>query len=264
MPEVSDKGGIKVRVSSLNKRFGDKHILRDVDLEVPLGKKSVLIGPAASGKTVLMKCLAGLYVTESGSIEIDGQPVSAVSDSERARLMERVGVLFQQGGLFDSLTVWENISFKLTNNFGMGRKEARDLAIAKLAMVNLPPPTADLLPSELSGGMQKRVGIARALAGDPSLLLLDEPTAGLDPITTAAINRLIDNSIHEIDATVLSITSDMAAAKADYDYLFMLHEGSIVWSGKTSEIEASGNPYVLQLVRGSGEGPIKMRLRARA
>ncbi|MGI9464702.1 MAG: ABC transporter ATP-binding protein [Aestuariivirgaceae bacterium] len=254
---------VKVRITGLSKQFGGKQVLQDVNLEVPKGRKSVLVGPAASGKTVLMKCVAGILEADVGRIEIDGETVTGAGDASHMRLMQSVGVVFQQGGLFDSLSIWENISFKLIYIFGVDRAEAKRVAIEKLAMVNLPAGTADLLPSQISGGMQKRVGIARALAGDPSLLLFDEPTAGLDPITTAAINRLIDHCIEEINATVFSITSDMAAACSAYDHLFMLHEGEVIWGGPTSEIEASGNPYVLQLIHGSREGPIKMRLRAR-
>lgn len=255
---------VKIKATGLGKKFGDKQVLHDIDMSVRAGRKTVLIGPAASGKTVLIKCLAGLYQPDAGSVEIDGKPVPTAGGSAHTDMMQSVGVLFQQGGLFDSLTVWENVSFKLINRFGIDLAEAKKIAIEKLAMVNLPASTADLLPADISGGMQKRVGIARALVGDPSLLLLDEPTAGLDPITTAAINVLIDNCIKEIGATVLSITSDMHAARNAYDDLFMLHEGAVVWQGLTTEIDRSDNDYVLQLINGHGEGPIKMRLKARA
>ncbi len=261
---MADTENIKIRVTGLDKQFGDKDVLKGVDLEIPADKKTVLIGPAASGKTVLMKCLAGLYRPDAGTVEVDGKPIPDANDAGHVEFMKSVGLVFQQGGLFDSLPIWENISFKLMNSMGYGREEAKQIAIEKLAKVNLPASTADLAPSELSGGMQKRAGIARALAGDPSLLLMDEPTAGLDPITTATINRLIDTSIHEIGATVLSITSDMDSARREYDHLIMLHEGEVKWSGPVSEIDASGNPYVLQLINGHGEGPIKMRLKARA
>ena len=260
---MSQPASVKISLNGVTKRFGGLTALKDVTLSVPAGKKSVLIGPAASGKTVLMKCLAGIHRPDRGTITVDGLALHQASEDERTDLMNRVGVLFQQGGLFDSLRVWENIAFKLIHNFGMSRTEAREVAIAKLAMVNLRAPTADLLPSELSGGMQKRVGIARALAGEPSLLLLDEPTAGLDPITTAVINRLINRSIHEIGATVFSITSDMESAVNEYDQLFMLHKGALVWSGPTHEVESSGNDYVKQLVRGNAQGPIRMRVGAR-
>ncbi len=253
----------KVQIRGLTKSFGGKRVLSDVSADVLAGKKSVLIGPAASGKTVLFKCLMGICPPDSGTILIDGQPVPPVGAKNHSEFMMDVGVCFQQGGLLDSLTVWENISFKLTQAQGLDRKTAREMAIEKLAMVDLPAPTADLLPSALSGGMQKRVGIARALAGSPSLLLLDEPTAGLDPITTNTINNLITRSMHEIGATVLAITSDMAAARNDYDHLFMLNAGELVWSGPTAGIDQCDNPYVDQLINGRAAGPIEMRLEAR-
>lgn len=261
---MTESNGIKIRIKGLNKRFGNKDVLNDVDLEIAADRKTVLIGPAASGKTVLMKCLAGLHKPESGSIEIDGKPVPLAGEPGHVPFMRSVGLVFQQGGLFDSLPIWENIGFKLIHGLGMDRAEARKIAVEKLAMVNLPAATGDLMPPELSGGMQKRAGIARALVGDPPLILMDEPTAGLDPITTAAINRLIDRCIHEIGATVLSITSDMDSARREYDNLAMIHEGRIVWSGAAGDIDDSGNAYVLQLINGRGEGPIRMRLKARA
>lgn len=254
----------KLSIAGLNMSFGGVKVLNDISIDVQTGRKTVLIGPAASGKTVLMKCVAGIHAPGSGSIKIDNQPVTGISQRSRNELLADTGVLFQQGGLFDSLTVWENIAFRLINNDGMDRRQARDLAIEKLARVNLPASTADLLPSELSGGMQKRVGIARVLAGQPSLMLLDEPTAGLDPITTKAIYRLLDRSIEQSQVTVFAITSDMESARTEYDNLFMLHEGRIVWNGAVADIDASANPYVLQLINGRAEGPIKMRMKARA
>ena len=254
----------KVEVSGLTKSFGDKLVLNDVDLKVPLGKNSVLIGPAASGKTVLMKCVAGIYPPDRGSIVIDGQDLTALKGRERSKMVESFGVLFQQGGLFDSLPIWENIAFKLINRHGTDRREAKEIAVQKLAMVNLPRETADLYPVQLSGGMQKRVGIARAIAGSPSLLLLDEPTAGLDPITTKTINAMVRNIVDELGSTALCITSDMTSARNEYDHLFMMNEGAIVWSGPTSQIDAADNEYLEQMINGRANGPIKMRLRARA
>lgn len=255
---------VKLAIAGVNMSFGGAKVLHGISMNIPKGRKTVLIGPAASGKTVLMKCVAGIHAPTRGTIRLDDQPVTGISQRERNELLADTGVLFQQGGLFDSLTVWQNISFRLINNEGMNRKQARELAIEKLARVNLPASTADLMPSELSGGMQKRVGIARVLAGQPSLMLLDEPTAGLDPITTKAIYRLLDRSIEDSHATVFAITSDMDAARSEYDYLFMLHEGRIVWSGGVADIDGSGNPYVLQLINGRADGPIKMRVKARA
>ena len=261
---TSSRPTVKLSLAGVHMSFGSVKVLHNITMDIPAGRKTVLIGPAASGKTVLMKCVAGIHEPTKGTIRLDGAPVTGISQRERNELLADTGVLFQQGGLFDSLRVWENISFRLINNEGMGRKQARELAIEKLARVNLPARTADLLPSELSGGMQKRVGIARVLASQPSLMLLDEPTAGLDPITTKAIYRLLDRSIEDSHATVFAITSDMDAARGEYDHMFMLHEGRIVWSGAVSDIDSSANPYVLQLVNGRAEGPIKMRMKARA
>lgn len=261
---MSDKAPIKVRVRGLSKSFGSNVVLRDVNLDVPAGKKSVIIGPAASGKSVLMKCLIGLYPPDSGTIEVDGQELTRLKGPERAQLIESFGMSFQHGGLFDSLSVWENITFKLINRRGMARAEAKQVAIQKLAMVNLPPDTAELYPAELSGGMQKRVGIARAIAGEPELLLLDEPTAGLDPITTSRINAIVRRIVDELGTTALCITSDMTSARHEYDHLFMLHEGRILWGGPTDGVEACGEPHVEQMINGRAEGPIKMRLHQRA
>lgn len=254
----------KLRVSSLNKSFVGTPVLHDIDLALPSGKSSVLIGPAASGKSVLMKSLVGLYPPDSGTIEIDGRDITQLRDRARAELIETIGMLFQQGGLFDSLPVWENIAFKLINRQHMDRMTARKIAIEKLAMVNLPPDTADLYPNDLSGGMQKRVGLARAISGDPELLLLDEPTAGLDPISTNRINDMIRNAVDTLGATALSITSDMESARHRYDHLFMIHEGRMLWAGPNSDIDQADNPYLEQMINGRAEGPIKMRLHARA
>lgn len=254
---------IKISLSGVTKRFDGKPALSSVDLDVPKGRKSVLIGPAASGKTVLIKCVAGILRPEEGSIEIDGKRVARPGSRAHTEMMQSIGLLFQQGGLFDSLPVWRNIAFKLTQTRGVGDREAREVALDKLAQVGLKPHVADLTPASLSGGMQKRVGIARALVGEPDLLLLDEPTAGLDPITTSAINRLITSSRDALDATVLAITSDMDSARSAYDHLFMLNEGEIVWSGPVAEIETSGNAYVHQMIGGRASGPIRIPGRAR-
>jgi phospholipid/cholesterol/gamma-HCH transport system ATP-binding protein len=246
-----------ISMSGVAKAFGGTTVLDGIDLAIAPNRKSVLIGAAASGKSVLMKCLSGIHRPDTGSIEIDGQPVGRAGSRDHTRLMQSVGVLFQQGGLFDGLPVWKNVAFRLVQDRGVSATEARRIAVEKLAMVNLPEETADLFPAELSGGMQKRVGIARAMAGDPKVLLFDEPTAGLDPITTAIINRLIDECIRETGATVLSITSDMASAREAYDDLYMLHDGKIIWGGPTAEIEAADNAYVTQIVEGRSDGPIR-------
>lgn len=250
------EGAIKLRIENLSKRFAGVTALSNVTLTIPANRKSVLIGPAASGKTVLMKCIAGIYRAEAGTIEIDGRRVSKAGSRTHTEMMQSIGVLFQQGGLFDSLPVWKNVSFKLTQTRGVDDETARRVAVEKLGSVGLSTDVADRVPAELSGGMQKRVGIARALVGDPDLLLLDEPTAGLDPITTSAINRLIDRSQKELGATVFTITSNMESARTEYDHLFMLNEGKLVWSGGVDQIAESGNPHLDQLIHGRASGPI--------
>ena len=247
-----------IAVSGLKKSFGTNAVLDGVDLEIAAGRKSVLIGAAASGKTVLMKCLSGIHSPDAGRIEIGGKPVARAGNREHTTLMASVGVLFQQGGLFDGLPVWRNIAFRLLQKRGTSTEEARCIAIETLAMVNLRADTADLFPAELSGGMQKRVGLARAMAGNPSLLLLDEPTAGLDPITTTIINDLIDEIIRETGATVLSITSDMTSARTAYDDLYMLHEGRIIWGGTTDAAATADNTHVRQMIEGSADGPMRI------
>ncbi len=254
----------KITVKSLTKRFGSDTALESITFDVARGDKMVLIGPAASGKSVLMKCIAGIYPPSDGSVEVDGRPVSRAGTANHTKLMQDVGVLFQQGGLLDSMPVWKNICFKLMQTQKLDEQTARKIAIEKLEMVQLRPLVADLLPAELSGGMQKRVGIARALAGDPTLLLLDEPTAGLDPITTSAINRLIDDSRVHLGATVLAITSDMAAAREHYDTLAMLDQARLVWKGATADIDNSDNPYLQQMINGKASGPIVIPGRASA
>ena len=255
-------GGVdaKVRIDGLTKRFGGVTALSGIDMRVETGRKTVLIGPAASGKTVLMKCITGIHRPDAGMVAIDGQPVRRPGSRAHTDLMCSVGVLFQQGGLFDGLPVWRNIAFRLTQTRGISDAEAKRIAIERLAEVRLPAGTADLYPAELSGGMQKRVGIARALADEPTLLLLDEPTAGLDPITTNAINRLIDGSARRTGATVLAITSDMDAARRHYDDLWMLHEGRIVWHGATAAIDAADDAHIRQMIDGRAQGPVAVRV----
>ena len=260
---MTDRQACTLVVKDFSVAFDDNLVLRDLTMAPPPGAKSVLIGPAASGKSVLLKCLIGLYQPSSGSIRIDDRELVGAGTSTRAEIVEEIGISFQQRGLFDSLPVWENVSFKLINARGMPRPEARALAIEKLALVDLPASTADLFPADLSGGMQKRVGLARALMGEPRLLLLDEPTAGLDPVTTSRINEIIRRTTEDHPVTTISITSDMESARQIYDHLFMLHDGHMVWSGPTSEIESSDNAFLRQLIDGHARGPIKSRIWSR-
>ncbi len=254
----------KISLHNVVKTFGENRVLDGLSLDLPPGRNLALIGSAASGKTVLLKCLVGLYPFDSGTIKIDGAEISSLDARQREKLLDRFGVLFQRSALFDSLPVWENIAFKRVTIGRARRKDAREAAILKLRQVGMKPETADLFPSSLSGGMQKRVALARAIMEQPDILLLDDPTAGLDPILTRVINELIARLAQETGATVLSITSDMDAMRRDYPAVAMLHDGRIIWRGATADIDQAGNPFLDQLVNGRPDGPIKMRLRKRA
>lgn len=253
--------GIKIQVTDLHKRFGEKKVLKGVNLDVLAGKSTVVIGGSGSGKSVLIKNIIGLMKPEKGSIAIDGEEVTKFSRSERDKLMSKFGMLFQGGALFDSLTVWENVSFALMHNQKMSRKDAIDLAVDKLNAVGMDADVAKLHPSELSGGMQKRVALARAIADDPEIIFFDEPTTGLDPIMANVINDLIVKTSKELGATTLSITHDMDSVRHIADEVAMIFEGEILWSGSVEEMEETDNPHVHQFVRGDIKGPIKMQLK---
>lgn len=250
----------KLALSGVVKSFGDNRVLKGVDLDVAAGESVVLIGPSGSGKTVLLKCIVGIYQPDAGGIMIDGRDTVDLSAEERDQENDRIGMLFQRAALFDSMPVWRNITFRLLQEKRLKPAQARDYAVEKLEAVGLEADTADLFPVELSGGMQKRVGIARALAGDPEILLLDEPTAGLDPIMTNVINHLILDNARVLGATILSITSDMDGARAIADRIAMLYDGSIIWAGSRAEADHSGNAYVDQLIHRRAEGPMRVRV----
>lgn len=251
----------KIRIRGLSKAFGTKVVLDRLDLDVPAGKGFVVIGGSGSGKSVLIKCILGLIEPDAGTIEIDGRNVLAMRRSEREAVNARIGMLFQQGALFDSLPVWENVAFGLLARKMMRRPEAKPRAVEILAQVGLGPDVADLYPSELSGGMQKRVALARAIAARPDLIFFDEPTTGLDPIMGAIIDALIAAQVERLGATAFSITHDMASAQRIGDEIAMIHKGKIIWQGPADRIYDSGNPYVDQFVRGRSEGPITMEVR---
>ncbi len=252
---------MKIRVRGLCKAFGPKVVLDRLDLDVPAGSSLVVIGGSGSGKSVLIKCILGLIEPDSGSIEIDGRDVLRIGRSEREAVNEHVGMLFQGAALFDSLPVWENVCFGLIAKRRIARREARPRAVEILAQVGLGPDVADLSPAELSGGMQKRVARARAIAAQPDIVFFDEPTTGLDPIMGAIIDDLIVAQVKRLGATAFSITHDMASAQRIADTVAMIHRGAIVWKGPASMIRQSGNPYVEQFVHGSPEGPIRMEVR---
>jgi phospholipid/cholesterol/gamma-HCH transport system ATP-binding protein len=252
----------KIRIRELRKAFGPKTVLDGVDLEVADGESLVVIGGSGTGKSVLLKCILGLLTPDSGTIEIDGQEITGLSRSERAAVLQKFGMLFQSAALFDSLPVWQNVAFGLLQVKRLGRSEARAKAIETLGMVGLGGDVADLSPAELSGGMQKRVGLARAIATQPEILFFDEPTTGLDPIMADVINELIARLVRQLGATAISITHDLASARKIADRIAMIYKGKIIWQGEVGQIDDSGNPYVDQFINGRAEGPIELDVRA--
>jgi phospholipid/cholesterol/gamma-HCH transport system ATP-binding protein len=252
----------KISVRGLEKSFGPKRVLDGVDIDCAVGESLVIIGGSGTGKSVTIKCILGLLRPETGSIRIDGVETVGMRHRERTELMNKFGMLFQGSALFDSLRVWENVAFGLIQGRGMKRATARDIALAKLAAVGLGAEVGELHPAALSGGMQKRVALARAIAAEPEIIFFDEPTTGLDPIMADVINDLIVTLVRQLGATAVSITHDMVSARKIADRIAMLHRGKIVWQGPTAEVDDSGNPYVDQFVHGRAEGPIQMEVRA--
>jgi len=236
-------------------------VLKDLDLDVPAGESLVVIGGSGTGKSVLIKCIIGLMKPDKGSIEIDGHEVTGMSAGEREEIMHKFGMLFQGGALFDSLPVWENVAFGLIAGRGFNRSEAKEIALRKLAAVGLGPDVANLFPAELSGGMQKRVSLARSIATEPEIIFFDEPTTGLDPIMSQVINELIKQCVDDLGATALSITHDMQSLRVIGDNAAMIYDGRIIWHGPAGDIDHSGNAHVEQFVQGKAEGPIKMPVR---
>ena len=255
-----DKGEQKIVLRQVGKAFGDNHVLNSLDLSVPAGKSLVVIGGSGTGKSVLLKCILGLLVPDSGSILIDGKESVGVDPKTRTNFMKKFGMLFQGGALFDSLKIWENVSFGLVHGQGVNTKEAKEIAVEKIRAVGLRPEVAELYPAEVSGGMQKRVGLARAVATKPDIIFFDEPTTGLDPIMADVINDLIVEQVKGLGATALSITHDMASARKIADYVAMIHEGRIIWKGAVGDLDHSGNEYVDQFIHGRADGPITRRV----
>jgi phospholipid/cholesterol/gamma-HCH transport system ATP-binding protein len=244
-----------ISLRGVKKSFGDNHVLRGVDLEIARGTSMVIIGGSGTGKSVALKSVLGLVVPDAGTIEVDGEDVTRV---ERDAFLARFGMLFQGGALFDSLPVWQNVAFRLQRgSLKRPAQEARDIAIEKLRRVGLKPDVADRLPAELSGGMQKRVGLARAIAAEPEIIFFDEPTTGLDPIMSGVINDLIREIVVEMGATAMTITHDMTSVRAIADNVAMLHDGVIQWTGPVADMDAAGDPYVDQFIHGRATGPIE-------
>ncbi len=251
----------KIRIRGLKKAFAGKPVLDGVELDIAAGSSMVILGGSGSGKSVTLKCLLGLITPDAGTIEIDGRNILTLPVRERESVNDRIGMLFQNGALFDSLPVWENVCFKLLAQKRITRGRARDKAAEVLAQVGLAASVGDLSPAELSGGMQKRVGLARAIAATPDIILFDEPTTGLDPIMGAVIDGLIRDCVQRLGATAVSITHDMASARRIGDEAAMLFKGRIIWTGPAVELGKTGNAMVDQFANGEREGPIQMELR---
>lgn len=253
--------GPKIELRGLKKSFGAKTVLDGVDLKIGAGESVVVIGGSGTGKSVMLKCILGLLWPDDGSVHIDGADVTALSGRARDTHTSKIGMLFQGAALFDSLTVWENVAFALQGRPDVSKQEAREIALGKLAQVGLGPDVGALSPAELSGGMKKRVALARAIATDPEIVFFDEPTTGLDPIMGDIINRLIVDCVRQLGATAVSITHDMASVRRIADRVAMLHNGRIVWKGPAGAIDSSGNAFVDQFIHGRAEGPIGMAVR---
>ncbi len=251
----------KIELRGVKKRFGRKVVLDGINLAIEAGSSLVVIGGSGTGKSVMIKCVLGILTPDEGKIFVDGTDVTRARGRTRDAMLKKFGMLFQGAALFDSLPVWENVAFGLIQGHGVSRNKARDIAIEKLAKVGLGAEVAALWPAELSGGMQKRVGLARAIAADPEIIFFDEPTTGLDPIMADVINDLIVSTVKDLGVTTLSITHDMASARKISNRIAMLYQGKIIWAGPTGEIDASGNPFVEQFIHGRAEGPIKMEVR---
>ncbi len=248
----------KISLKNVSKSFGDKHVLNNLSLDVREGESLVVIGGSGTGKSVMLKCILGLLEPESGEIYIDGQQVLGLPRAEREKSLLKTGMLFQYAALFDSLPVWENVAFGLMQAHGMKRPEARDIAIEKLSLVGLGSEMAGKSPADLSMGMQKRVGLARAIATNPEIIFFDEPTTGLDPIMGDVIDNLIRDCTKRLGASTLTISHDMESAQKIADRIALIYKGSVVWVGQADQIEDSGNPYVEQFVKGDIEGPIEL------
>ncbi|MEO1190779.1 MAG: ATP-binding cassette domain-containing protein [Pseudomonadota bacterium] len=246
----------KIRIRDLHKRFGEKVVLDGLSLDLNQGDSLVVIGGSGTGKSVLLKCILGLLKPDSGTIEIDGEPAATSIHQDRDEDRANIGMLFQNAALFDSLSVWRNVAFGLMQGQGMKAKPAREIALAKLEQVGLGEDVAELFPDALSGGMRKRVGLARAIATEPEILFFDEPTTGLDPIMGHVIDDLIVSCVEKLGATALSITHDMASARRISNRMAMLYQGKLVWDGPTRAIDRSDNPVVDQFINGRSEGPI--------
>lgn len=250
-------GNDKIVVSNISKSFGTKKVLDDISFSVKAGESFVIMGGSGTGKSVLIKSIIGLHIPDEGSkVIVDGEDITFLPLSQRAHLIDKSGVLFQGGALFDSLTVWENICFTLLEQGKISKKDARDKALEKLKLVGLDEVALDLYPSELSGGMIKRVALARAIVNDPEIIFFDEPTAGLDPIMSGVISELIVSCSENLGATTITITHDMNCARRVADKAALIYKGQFIWHGNGSDLDTSGDAYLDQFVHGKPHGPI--------
>ena len=249
-----------LHIDNLHKSFGDHKVLNGVNLAVKKGTCVAIIGASGTGKSVLLKCILGLLPIDQGTITLQGASITAKSrrlrGAHQKNALQKVGMLFQNAALFDSLKLWENVAFAARNSFGMGRNKAKDLAMKTLHKTGIDTATAACFPAQVSMGVRKRTGLARAIILRPDVIFFDEPTTGLDPIMTGVINHLIKQQINDIQSTALTITHDMASTRVIADYVIMLHQGKIVWQGSCSAMEKSDNPYITQFIHGRDEGPI--------
>ena len=248
----------KIKVENLFKSFDLKQVLKGVNLEINNKESLVILGGSGSGKSVLIKSITTLMDVDSGKVIIDGTDILTLKDKEKNKIMDKFGFLFQGGALFDSMTVWENVAFRLINSTNIHKDDAKAIAISKLKIVGLSENVADLYPVELSGGMQKRVSLARAICTDPEIIFFDEPTTGLDPIMSDVINNLIIKSSKSVGATTITITHDISSARKIADKIALLYQGKIIWTGTVKEMDETDNPYVNQFIHGRAEGPIKL------
>ena len=260
-PQTGPQSRPKIKLDDVHKRFGDNVVLDGINLEVQTGESVVIIGGSGTGKSVTLKCILGLLTPEKGTIEIDGESVVGISGDERDRINGKFGMLFQSAALFDSMSNLDNVAFGLTEGKGMDPEAAQEIALEKLRQVGLGENVARMSPAELSVGMKKRVGLARAIAIEPEIIFFDEPTTGLDPVMGDVINDLIVQCVREVGATTITITHDMASARKIADRIAMLYKGKLIWTGPTDEIDTCGEDHVEQFVHGRVEGPIQMELR---
>lgn len=250
-----------IEIEDLKKSFGPKQVLKDINLKIEEGKTTCILGGSGSGKSTLIKCLIGLEEATGGHIWVDGKDITKIhSEIKLAAIRRKFGYLFQEGALFDSMSVGENVTFGLKYLTEVPESEYPKVIKEKLALVGLKEDVAKLNPSELSGGMKKRVSLARVLAVEPKVILYDEPTTGLDPIMSDIISDLIIGLKAKLGVTSVVITHDMRSAFKIADYIAFLYEGHILMYGTPEEFKKTDNPYVKQFVEGSSQGPIQMQL----